>query len=249
MFNIPSFITPYVDGSKAIFDKCNFDNIEDDLELQLAKLGTGLLSGEYSVKPKDLDTESTDANESQPGIRPVMFKNLIGKGHPEFSGKQQQDAQEFYLHLMTILERKSKANPGHCFQFEVEDRLECGSSGQVKYLTREEDYLPLPIPIDQATNTSEVEAYKKRKAANSDLKEEIVRPKIDFQSCLKAFCVEEEIHGYYSPAVKENTVAKKTMRLKTFPDYLLIQLKKFDVNSDWVPYKVNKHCTFIGSHK
>ena len=22
-----------------------------------------------------------------------MFKNLIGRGHPEFSGKQQQDAQ------------------------------------------------------------------------------------------------------------------------------------------------------------
>ena len=27
------------------------------------------------------------------GIKPVMFKNLIGRGHPEFSGKQQQDAQ------------------------------------------------------------------------------------------------------------------------------------------------------------
>ena len=27
------------------------------------------------------------------GVKPVMFKNLIGRGHPEFSGKQQQDAQ------------------------------------------------------------------------------------------------------------------------------------------------------------
>ena len=26
-------------------------------------------------------------------VKPVMFKNLIGRGHPEFSGKQQQDAQ------------------------------------------------------------------------------------------------------------------------------------------------------------
>ena len=31
--------------------------------------------------------------KAENGIKPVMFKNLIGRGHPEFSGKQQQDAQ------------------------------------------------------------------------------------------------------------------------------------------------------------
>lgn len=39
-----------------------------------------------------------------PGIKPHMFKNLIGQGHPEFSTKKQQDAQEFFLHLISILE-------------------------------------------------------------------------------------------------------------------------------------------------
>ena len=29
------------------------------------------------------------------------------------------------------------------------------------------------------------------------------------------------------------------MRLKTFPDFLLIQLKKFDVGENWVPYKLD----------
>ena len=38
------------------------------------------------------------------GIRPQMFKTLIGKGHPEFSTKRQQDAQEFFLHIINILE-------------------------------------------------------------------------------------------------------------------------------------------------
>ena len=38
------------------------------------------------------------------GIRPQMFKTLIGRGHPEFSTKRQQDAQEFFLHLLTELE-------------------------------------------------------------------------------------------------------------------------------------------------
>lgn len=38
------------------------------------------------------------------GIRPQMFKTLVGKGHPEFSTKRQQDAQEFFLHIINILE-------------------------------------------------------------------------------------------------------------------------------------------------
>lgn len=33
-----------------------------------------------------------------------MFKTLVGKGHPEFSTKRQQDAQEFFLHIINILE-------------------------------------------------------------------------------------------------------------------------------------------------
>lgn len=38
------------------------------------------------------------------GIRPFMFKSLVGKGHPEFSTKRQQDAEEFFSHLMTLVE-------------------------------------------------------------------------------------------------------------------------------------------------
>lgn len=33
-----------------------------------------------------------------------MVKNLITKNHPDFSTKQQQDAQEFFLYLMNVLE-------------------------------------------------------------------------------------------------------------------------------------------------
>ena len=36
------------------------------------------------------------------GIKPQMFKTLIGRGHPEFSTKRQQDAQEFILHLLNM---------------------------------------------------------------------------------------------------------------------------------------------------
>ena len=33
-----------------------------------------------------------------------MFKAVIGKGHPAFSSKNQQDAQEFFLYLLTVIE-------------------------------------------------------------------------------------------------------------------------------------------------
>lgn len=123
-----------------------------------AKLGVGLLSGKYSsVAENSLDSEST-------GISPGMFRNLIGKNHREFSSKQQQDAQEFFLHIVNLLERNSKnnQNPADAFRFSVEDRVECESSGKVKYTQRNEWCLPLHIPLKKATNIAEVREFEAR---------------------------------------------------------------------------------------
>jgi hypothetical protein len=40
-----------------------------------------------------------------------MFKALIGKGHPEFSTNRQQDAQEFFLHLINMVEVRMSERP------------------------------------------------------------------------------------------------------------------------------------------
>lgn len=37
-----------------------------------------------------------------------MFKALVGKGHPEFSTNRQQDAQEFFLHLINMVEVRAE---------------------------------------------------------------------------------------------------------------------------------------------
>jgi ubiquitin carboxyl-terminal hydrolase 5/13 len=60
-----------------------------------AKLGLGLLTDKYvsPLKPEEFE-----------GIKPLMFKTLIGKGHPDFSTKRQQDAQEYFLHIINMLE-------------------------------------------------------------------------------------------------------------------------------------------------
>ncbi|GBN83404.1 Ubiquitin carboxyl-terminal hydrolase 5, partial [Araneus ventricosus] len=74
-----------------------------NFNVQMAKLGYGLWSGEYSKQPENVE-DPQEAVPELPGVKPRMFKNLIGQGHPEFSTKRQQDAQEFFLHLISILE-------------------------------------------------------------------------------------------------------------------------------------------------
>lgn len=245
LFTLPSFQERYVAKAAEVFRRANFMDPINDFKLQLCKLGTGLMSAEYSRALSD-EERKLEGDDFQRGIRPVTFKQMIGKGHPEFSGKNQQDAQEFFLHLCTVMEREhhGEVSPAQCLQFEVEDRIECGSSGQVRYKSRVEDYVPLPIPVEAATNKDEVEAFKKKKAeieaAGERVKEEEkVRPKINFDACLQAFLQEERVDDFLSPAIGSRTFAKKQMRFKTFPDFLLVQLKKFDIGADWTPYKLD----------
>ena len=46
-----------------------------------------------------------------------MFKSLVGHGHVDFSTNQQQDAQEYFLHLMDLLEKTTSLK--ELFEFQV----------------------------------------------------------------------------------------------------------------------------------
>merc|ERR1711953_1085574 len=115
LFTLPSFIEDYVSKASEMFATMDINNPDFNFQLQMSKLGTGLCSGDYAKDGEDS------------GIRPVTFKNLIGRGHAEFSGKGQQDAQQFYLHILeTIPKENRKVNKSkhafNCLQMEVEDR-------------------------------------------------------------------------------------------------------------------------------
>lgn len=241
MFTIPDFQRRYSDTADAIFQNAPQDPT-GDFNTQMAKLGHGLMSGDYSKPP-----EAGDENVNAPtGIRPQMFKTLIGRGHPEFSTKRQQDAQEYFLHLLAELERNNRGqfNPSDCFKFQVVDRVECSASKKVKYTDRSDYLLQLPVPLDAVTNKEAVAAYEAKKLAlESEGKKidptELVRPRISMSSCLEAFMATEFIEDFYSTAINATTVANKTTRFLTFPDYLMVQVKKFTLGEDWVPKKLD----------
>jgi len=240
---MPEFVSCY--SKEQWLDRGDLSDPASDLTLQLAKLCQGLTGGVYS---KEGEEAVLREDGSQPGIRPVMLRQLVGKGHAEFSSNRQQDSQELFLYLLELMERAHKKTnsqaPITCLQFMAEDRTECSASGQVRYTQRLEEYLPLAVHEEAATNLAEVAEYRAKKA-EVEAKgeripgEELVRAKIPAESLVEAFLKEEMIEDFFSSAIQGKTTAKKTIRMATFPNYLLVQLLKFRVDESWQPVKLD----------
>jgi ubiquitin carboxyl-terminal hydrolase 5/13 len=151
------------------------------LECQMAKVCDGLVSGRYSIKQGCLFLAETNVvtvhpdggkEESQIGIRPRMLKSLIGHGHAEFAGMKQQDAQEFFIWLLSRIQRQGKpsgcveqklieaerdvitsengwggyVDPTNCFNFAIQQRIQCLGCGGVKYRVDQQDNINISVP-------------------------------------------------------------------------------------------------------
>ncbi|KAK9938281.1 hypothetical protein M0R45_015031 [Rubus argutus] len=252
VFSTHSFYSGYYKNQslKTAFEKAPADPTVD-LNMQLTKLAHGLLSGKYSV-PVTEEKDQTNAitpttNSKQDGIPPRMFKAVIAASHPEFSSMRQQDALEFFLHFLDQVERahggKPEIDPARSFKFGIEDRILC-SSGKVAYNRRLDYILSLNIPLHEATNKEELAAFQKLKAEKiSEGKDvsndEIVRPRVPLEACLASFSSPEEIQDFYSTALKAKTTAVKSAGLTSFPDYLVLHMRKFVMEAGWVPKKLD----------
>ncbi|KAL3639889.1 ubiquitin-specific protease ubp14 [Castilleja foliolosa] len=252
VFSTRSFCSRYyLDQSlKVAFDTAPADPTLD-LNSQLTKLAHGLLSGKYSIRATKNDDAGDAAHTTltakQEGIPPRMFKSVIAAKHPEFSTMRQQDALEFFLHLIDKVERVNMGNPildpSRSFKFGIEERLQC-SSGKVAYNKRSDYILSLNIPMHKATNKRELEVYQKLKAEKDAKGEEltsneIVRPRVPLMDCLECFSAHEELHDFYSSALNAKTTAVKTAGLTSFPDYLVLHMRKFVLEEGWVPKKLD----------
>ena len=140
------------------------------IECQMFKVADGLLSGRYS-RPRRTDADTTLQNPLasaaptagttplpvfQEGVRPITFKALIGRGHAEFATMRQQDAEEFFTHLLTSLRRyahahprgagdDAKPEPTETFAFALEQRLQCTSCAGVRYRVDTHDVLSVSV--------------------------------------------------------------------------------------------------------
>ncbi|XP_078419983.1 ubiquitin carboxyl-terminal hydrolase 13 isoform X2 [Cetorhinus maximus] len=247
IFSIPDFQRRYVGNLQRIFDYSPLDPTQD-FDTQMTKLGYGLLSGRYSKPPMKSEViEQVMKEEYKPhpqGMMPRMFKALVGKGHPEFSSNRQQDALEFFMHLINLVTRNSNGSddPSEVFRFMVEDRVQCCQSRKVKYKQRVDYIMQLPVVLEAASNKEELLAYEMRRREAEIAKRtlrEVVRAKVPFSACLQAFQEPENVIDFWSSALQAKSAAIKTIHFASFPEYLVIQIKKFTFGIDWVPKKLD----------
>lgn len=199
------------------------------LMCQVSKLFEGIYSGRYSEKKiaKKIEYEGQSEEEKakveyqQDGVKPHMFKTLVGKDHPEFKTSLQQDAQEYLHHVLEKLQRMERAQgqssyPGDAFEFEIETRVECQSCHGVKYTTSKAIQLTIVAPVDSTVEKG---------------------TPVDLEVCLQRFFADELIPDFNCGGCRQRTTCVKRQRINSFPRILIIVLQRF-VFDNWVPKKL-----------
>lgn len=268
IMSIPEVEKRFKERVEGIFKSAPEDPSEDLLTM-MGKLSSGLLSDRY-VKPTPLYEKKGDnegiivsnvvmKEEEYGSVKPVMFKNVIGKGHVEFSSGRQQDASEFFQHFLDKMtraelvgkhrllaqgeQREEFAPLAALFEFELEDRIEDGQTNKVKYLTRSDNLLSLNIDVDDAVNKKQYDEFeeqsKKRPKYDDDIEEVAVALDIPLSSCVGRFSHAEVIENFQSPETGKKGHAMKRTRFKTFPEYLTVHLKRYYLDEHWMPKKLD----------
>jgi ubiquitin carboxyl-terminal hydrolase 5/13 len=154
----------------------------DDFFVQIAKFFNGIFNTSRYSLPDIINQSSTSAIRPGSGgscgyVEPRFLRFLLGRGHVEFSSARQQDASEFFQHLIELYSRSYQAIsasperknvlprllpcPRDLFSFSVEERLFCSQSRTTRYGTvKGETVLRLNIPLEAAENKREVDAAR-----------------------------------------------------------------------------------------
>eukprot|EP00826_Nyctotherus_ovalis_P065735 TRINITY_DN966_c0_g1_i10.p1 TRINITY_DN966_c0_g1~~TRINITY_DN966_c0_g1_i10.p1 ORF type:complete len:467 (+),score=135.57 TRINITY_DN966_c0_g1_i10:85-1485(+) len=157
LYSLPEFVERYYDSYKKHVAECA-SFAPDCFMCQMCKMAYGLCSGVYSQpkKHKKIIYEGQAEEEKdkdyyyQEGIKPQMFKTYFGKGNPDFSSSQQQDASLYLTYLLDKIQTKEKllgsSDPSRIFRFEMETKLKCLGCGGVKY--KKEGYCSLKLSFE-----------------------------------------------------------------------------------------------------
>ncbi|GAA5826073.1 hypothetical protein JCM5353_004201 [Sporobolomyces roseus] len=252
LFSLPVFQDRYLTSFLTHTPHCSNPTPASCFECQMSKIADGLLSGRYSIptapSPPSSDPPSpslgfeASSDRAKPqlsfqqGIKPSMFKALVGKDHAEFSTMKQQDAGEFLTHLLEFVKRSSKREGngenevgGETFGFELEERLECCECKGVRYRKQEQEGFGLPVPVrlKKREDGMEVEGEEK--------KEEF--QEVELRECFEDLTRPVEIE-YHCPACEKKVTAFKSTKFSTFPKVLIVNANRFQLEN-WVPRKVD----------
>ncbi|KII83872.1 hypothetical protein PLICRDRAFT_46628 [Plicaturopsis crispa FD-325 SS-3] len=229
LFALPTFQKRYSAAAQH-WAACTEPLPADCVECQMFKLADGLLSGRYA-HPASHYAPAAETPVFQAGVRPGGFKALVGKGHAEFATMKQQDAEEFFGWLVTVLRRQAKkagrpaeAEPTEAFAFGMEQRLECSECGRVRYRVDSVDNVSLAVP---ARETADRQSEAGKKTYEEVLLEELL-----------GNLTSPEVLEYHCPACAKGVHAKKQTRFATFPEVLVVHAKKFQL-VNWVPTKLD----------
>ena len=228
LMSLPAFATRYYQSSSAASHAflCKQQDPSTCLECQMIKVADGLLSGRYAV-PREAEDEAkfSPSHESVPqdatppslafqeGIKPSMFKSLIGKDHEEFKTMRQQDADEFLKHLLKTLERSQMADVQDdqavdataIFKFSLETRLQCSECKGVRYKSEEAEALSVPVPAVRKADASAMEVDTVN-ATSQGQEKKAEYEDVDLTHCLDLLTGQQDLE-YKCPKCSKTVVA------------------------------------------
>lgn len=237
----------------------------EDVVLQLGKTVNALMDELFVLQRQrrldQLTTAERQAYELEfPNevIFPGLFREVSTKQHPEFSTSRQQDAEEYLRYLIDTLSVALKGHllPGvrsksslmrYLFGFEVEEQLRSLTAPRRVRLTNvDEVILSLPMNMMTVQSVEGTEAFKRPRVDVVDSQPPVsnsaaVPPSehFSFQDCFETWMAGETVTLRVSHKNKPMLVeAQKTRRVKRFPRYLLIQLRRFYLAEDWTAKKI-----------
>jgi len=215
IFSIDKFKERFLIPAQLHALMCQQSDPSQCLECQMHKLADGLLSGRYShprptPNPESVLVFPSQAHNPQPaetpaefqeGIKPTMFKALIGKGHEEFSTMRQQDSEEFFGWLVKSLRQDAKkkgadpaGEPTETFRFGFEQRLECGECHKVRYRIDSQDSVSVPVSV--------------KEKAKVEGEEKAQYEPVELLGCLEMLTGVEALE-YRCPSCDKNLIAQK----------------------------------------
>jgi len=192
---------------------------QTDLNIQFIKLAAAIANPAQSHVTEDEDEVLS--------VSPNRIRDVLGKGHSDFSGREQQDAKEYLAHVLDKISRMDHGRPGNdsdpakLFTFNMEEKIVCKQSDKVRYSTSVHAMLGVKIPDFESKPNDEV-------------------PCFSLEECLKLSLGQTEVvEDYLSPATGARGMALKTQAMETFPKYLALEIKRYVVGDNWVPKKLD----------